>query len=433
MLNKKIEEITKADLMALIQNEERESQALEYKQEITPNDHGKTELLKDLTAFSNSLGGFLIFGIKEEDGLPKELIGINKNISNQKVDEWITNIVTSGVDPKINFQIKTIKIDSEKVVVLIHIPESVRKPHMVTSQGKFTFYVRHNNTVLNATTREVDNMFQFSKRANDEVEAFLNKRGLLNEAESGFGLNHHSKKLKFHRSDPNNSPFTVFSSIPLHLDPERVDTISQEFTNWLNENTSGYLPNERARLIYNITEKNIDLNGVVYPEPVPSREDNDPENYRHYLYADNNGSFEFGMSDVFYNHQGNRILHMGRLVGLFWIFLSFVGKAYEMINYEGEIYLQTSFANVDNLVLGGFEGSGWAEPYSWNYENPCKPSSNNFKINLRVKKEDLLSPDSIETIVKEFSLKVSRAFGLDNARCFNGEGNYCGSGSLSNY
>ena len=64
----------------LFQSQYRESQHIEYKLmlgEISKNDTKKAEFIKDVTSMANSFGGYLIIGIKEENGFPASIIGFD--------------------------------------------------------------------------------------------------------------------------------------------------------------------------------------------------------------------------------------------------------------------------------------------------------------------------------------------------------------------
>jgi len=89
MINKKIEDITEADLQALIDNKVLEGKTIEYKRELPTNaDSGKKEFLADVTSFANTSGGDLLFGIEEDHAShePRSLIGIEvDNIDNENI------------------------------------------------------------------------------------------------------------------------------------------------------------------------------------------------------------------------------------------------------------------------------------------------------------------------------------------------------------
>ena len=77
-----------------------ESPILDYKKELLK----ENELLKHVSAFANTQGGVLIFGVEEtgEGGWPKEIVGIDKNLINK---EKMEQLILGNIQPKLNVEI----------------------------------------------------------------------------------------------------------------------------------------------------------------------------------------------------------------------------------------------------------------------------------------------------------------------------------------
>ncbi len=74
LYNKEIESISEQDLQSLVEDEVPENKNMEYKMSLPGNSDGeKKEFLADVSSFANASGGDIYYGIKEEDGLPKEI------------------------------------------------------------------------------------------------------------------------------------------------------------------------------------------------------------------------------------------------------------------------------------------------------------------------------------------------------------------------
>jgi predicted HTH transcriptional regulator len=74
---KRPDQIDKADIQQLIDDEVQESKTIEYKREIVGNtDEQKKEFLADVSSFANASGGHLIIGIDEDKGIPKQISGL---------------------------------------------------------------------------------------------------------------------------------------------------------------------------------------------------------------------------------------------------------------------------------------------------------------------------------------------------------------------
>jgi len=147
-LDRPITDITKTDLHDLIDVEVPEGITLEYKESLSldkPED--KKEFVRDITAFANTRGGHIVYGIREDrsKGIPKELCGIP--IDNlDKLKQCLENLIRDGTNPRIyGMQIgNPIAIVSDRFAVVIKIPRSFNAPHMVICGGDDRFYYRTN-------------------------------------------------------------------------------------------------------------------------------------------------------------------------------------------------------------------------------------------------------------------------------------------------
>ena len=84
MLDK--ENITEEDIRQLIYLKVEESIQLDFKQaeSLGKNDKKKLEIAKDVSAFANSAGGYIVYGIKENNHVADSLSFIDWSICNIK-------------------------------------------------------------------------------------------------------------------------------------------------------------------------------------------------------------------------------------------------------------------------------------------------------------------------------------------------------------
>jgi predicted HTH transcriptional regulator len=89
---------TVADLQRLIEDEIHESLSLDYKASLAlaKDSNSKSELCKDVSAFANSAGGQIVYGIKENDGKPVEI-----DDGTDLTREWIEQVIDSNLQPRI--------------------------------------------------------------------------------------------------------------------------------------------------------------------------------------------------------------------------------------------------------------------------------------------------------------------------------------------
>lgn len=129
------------DLQKLISNEVQESIHLDYKDSRAINRKKRHEISKDVSAFANSDGGILVYGITEEQHLP---VAIDCGVDHASFTrEWLEEVITSNVQPTIEgLSIVQIPLSSEKSVYVIRVPKSSRAPHQEQSSKRY--YRRYN-------------------------------------------------------------------------------------------------------------------------------------------------------------------------------------------------------------------------------------------------------------------------------------------------
>lgn len=135
-----------ADALALIRDEVQESLTLDYKQSdaLGKSDGKKSELSKDVSAFANSSGGTILYGMAESRNYPTQ---VDDGLDPSDISkEWIEQVVNSSVHPKIEgLRINQIPLRSRgtgRVVYAICIPAATsRAPHQAKDKR---YYKRYN-------------------------------------------------------------------------------------------------------------------------------------------------------------------------------------------------------------------------------------------------------------------------------------------------
>jgi predicted HTH transcriptional regulator len=108
---------TEEELKQMILSQVEENIHLDYKGSgsLVLTDGKKKEIAKDISAFANSDGGTVIYGIKEFDDkirrhLPEKIDPIDRTIISK---EWLEHIINSNIQPKIdNLTIHPIALSS---------------------------------------------------------------------------------------------------------------------------------------------------------------------------------------------------------------------------------------------------------------------------------------------------------------------------------
>jgi predicted HTH transcriptional regulator len=131
---------TISEIDQLIADGVQENLHLDYKAS-NAIDHGKThEITKDVSAFANSDGGIIIYGIEEKDNLPVKVDGGVDHIKFKR--EWLEQLVQNHISPRIDdVRIVPIPVSAGKSVYVIGIPKSYRGPHQAKDKK---YYKRFN-------------------------------------------------------------------------------------------------------------------------------------------------------------------------------------------------------------------------------------------------------------------------------------------------
>lgn len=165
------------DLNSLIENQISESKEIDYKEQLiltSPTD--KIKFLQNLTSFSNAIGGSLIYGIKEKDGNPLEITGIEIN-NNDNLKLQIDNIIQDLTSPRVtNYNLNFIPISETKQVLVIDIHKSWNSPHAVKINKGFIFYSRHSAGKAPLDIFEIRNLFLESSTQIENAKSFRIKR-----------------------------------------------------------------------------------------------------------------------------------------------------------------------------------------------------------------------------------------------------------------
>lgn len=131
---------TEADLQKLIDDEIQESLTLDYKASpsLAKDSRSRDELCKDVSAFANSAGGQIIYGIEEKDRKPTKI-----DQGSDAAREWIEQVIDSNVRPRIEgLVIIPIPLANGRHAYVLTIPQaSGRAPHQAPDHK---YYKRQN-------------------------------------------------------------------------------------------------------------------------------------------------------------------------------------------------------------------------------------------------------------------------------------------------
>lgn len=173
-IDKLFPNIKKSDLEVLISNKVAEGKEIDYK-EIYLMNSDKKELCKDISAFANNSGGYIIYGMKEIETYPTEISSFALEID--KVKQQINSIVMDGIKPRVQLEIKEIEIERDSYCLIIKIHNSYNKPHMVVYNKDNRFYQRNaNGTTDMLDVDQIRNLVLSPDKLRKEIDSFIRQR-----------------------------------------------------------------------------------------------------------------------------------------------------------------------------------------------------------------------------------------------------------------
>jgi hypothetical protein len=176
LLGQSFDEITAKTLQALIDAGATESARLDFKQKsYGSSDDEKKELLKDVSSFANTLGGYLVVGVAESEGVAKKLSPLN-DLDADKELLRLENICRTGIEPPISgLRMKRLDV-AEGVLFLVMVPRSFNPPHRVTFRNSNRFYARNSAGVHELSLEELRALFGQKRRIEKKARSFVSER-----------------------------------------------------------------------------------------------------------------------------------------------------------------------------------------------------------------------------------------------------------------
>lgn len=208
-------EWTEEDIQSMIRNGIKESIDLDYKAcaSLAKTEGKKDEISKDVSAFANSAGGTIIYGVIEQDNIP---VAIDTGYDPTDISrEWLEQIINSRIQPRIDDirinQIELSGANAGKVIYCVNIPQSKRAPHMAHDKR---YYKRFNFQSIAMEDYEVKDV---SRRL--EVPDLEIQYRLLNDKLIFYGDGTFSDSIDISPLITNKSSISVDHSINIQVPP----------------------------------------------------------------------------------------------------------------------------------------------------------------------------------------------------------------------
>lgn len=141
-------------------------------------DGKKAEISKDVSAFANSAGGIIIYGIQEfneqaKRHLPEKVNPIDRTLFTK---EWLEQVINSNISPKISglkiYPVTVGKVENNEVVYVVDIPQS-NTAHQAKDKR---YYRRYNFESVQMDDYEIKDIINRANKT-DIVISFENYHG----------------------------------------------------------------------------------------------------------------------------------------------------------------------------------------------------------------------------------------------------------------
>ena len=182
LLGKNFDDIDGETIRSLIESGATESVHLEFKKETYGRaDNDKKEFLKDVSSFSNCLGGHLVIGVEEKGGAACALHAL----TGPDVDKELLRfegIARTGIEPPIvGLRMKRVPVSGGEVIIM-HVPRSHNPPHRVIFRNSNRYYSRSSASVYELPMEELRGLFGEQRTIEEQARTFLEERFLRIQA-----------------------------------------------------------------------------------------------------------------------------------------------------------------------------------------------------------------------------------------------------------
>lgn len=192
MLPVNLSEVAPSHIQALIDSEVAESLTLEYKRELpTGQSEQKKEFLFDIAAMANATGGDIVYGIVDRKGNDKQSTGIADRVAGMKIANLQTDtarlsqLIRDGIAPRLTGVTMHEVSHSDGDVLVIRVPRSWNRPHMVTIDGTNKFFGRVATGRYPMSVEEIGRVFSEQGELAERIASWRVHRTWLIEQNRG--------------------------------------------------------------------------------------------------------------------------------------------------------------------------------------------------------------------------------------------------------
>ncbi len=139
-------------------------------------DDAKREFLADVSSFANAAGGDIIYGVKEDEGIPTSINGLPAIDPDAEILR-LDNSIRDGIEPRVpGVQIKAVDGFADGPVIILRVPKSWCSPHLVKFKNWSRFFSRTNAGKFQMDVTEIRSAFALSDTLPERIRRFRDDR-----------------------------------------------------------------------------------------------------------------------------------------------------------------------------------------------------------------------------------------------------------------
>jgi hypothetical protein len=157
-----LDQVTEANLVDLIDNGVAEGRDIDFKRDAYGNaDPDRREFMADASSFANTIGGHLIIGMDEANGIASTLPGIDGDPD--ALINRLEQAARDGIQPRIQgMRMRAVPLTNGRFALVIRIPRSWSLPHRVIAQRSNRFFARDTAGKYEPDVDQLRDLFQLA-------------------------------------------------------------------------------------------------------------------------------------------------------------------------------------------------------------------------------------------------------------------------------
>jgi hypothetical protein len=153
----------------------REGRTLDFKEALDLSEAGRRALAEDVCAFANTVGGDLVFGIREQGGVADEIVPVKLENSDAALLQ-LTNALRDMVEPRVTTTLRShaVRLAGGGHVIVLRVGLSPNAPHRVLRNNHF--YLRNSVGKETMDIHAIRTAFAFADSLADRALTFRDRR-----------------------------------------------------------------------------------------------------------------------------------------------------------------------------------------------------------------------------------------------------------------